>query len=561
MTPSSSLESRRLAIVAAYRDLPKLDQRIIQLFSVIYEPISQSAFLKCLNHVNTQQTGNKLLAIANKLVTIATIRPHIEKLISAKLLIQESKQFLKCDPLLVEIATREAVKEGNFEIFVNSLEDCIPISSGWRSSSRRFSSKAQFIREVRIGIYRKDLKFIHNQFDSYHLYESSSIAPSVEDILLLVCTNPLDSDWLLSLPIEIYGVVLVRQLENGVSTLLPTEDALNCLQQFSLHPPNSSISIELLLTLTEHLILHGRLEEAYQSLTTMPQASRDLAQMNEGWLALLNGDTERAITHYTAALQAYKEVSNKRKTYFYDINGIFFIFALIKEGSASRLREAEGYASFMQTNHWLSRLYTLLLNVIKVQQGNVAAKTKVLSAAILPHPEVHSIETFISALCLYWVDVEKAKATLPPILEPFIQQAEQSGYRWLAMEAAELMSRLKPKTPYATQAKAFRQVNGNIETLINVIQPREIWELCLNALANLSSPPTTTRAAQVEAPQRLIWLLSLQGGECLLQPREQKINAKGTWSKGRPIALKRLRDELSTFDYFTSAGLQSLSTD
>jgi superfamily II DNA or RNA helicase len=556
MTPTPNIEPRRSKIVETYRALPKLEQRIIQLFSVIYEPISQSTFLKCLNHVNTGQTDNKLVAIANKLVTIATIKPHIEKLISAKLLIQEKAQLLKCEPLLVEIATREAIKEGNFEIFVNTLETCISIPLDWTGNVRCFGSRAQLIREVRIGIYRKDFKFILKQFADFHRYSGSSNDFAVENVLLLVCTNPFDSDWLLSLPIEIYGVVLIRQLENGVSNLLPTDDALICLQQFSLHPPNlnipnSSIAIGLLLSLTGHLILQGRLDAAHQSLTTMPPASRDLAQMYEGWLALLNGETDNAIAHYTAALQSYKKATGKRKTYFSDISGIFFILALIKEGSAARLQEAEGYATLMQTNHGLSRLYALLLNVIKVQQGNIAAKTKVLSATIFPHQTVHSIETLFSALCLYWVDVDVAKATLPPILEPFIAQAEQSGYRWLAMEAAELMSRLKPKNPYAAQAEAFRQVNGNIETLVNLIAPKESWELCLNALTNLGSLPTATGTTKVEAPQRLIWLLTLRGGECLLQPREQKINAKGAWGKGRPIALKRLRDELSTFDYLT----------
>ena len=41
-----------------------------------------------------------------------------------------------------------------------------------------------------------------------------------------------------------------------------------------------------------------------------------------------------------------------------------------------------------------------------------------------------------------------------------------------------------------------------------------------------------------------------------MQPKEQKINAKGVWSKGRPIALKRLSQTPGEFDYLTRQDLR-----
>jgi len=43
------------------------------------------------------------------------------------------------------------------------------------------------------------------------------------------------------------------------------------------------------------------------------------------------------------------------------------------------------------------------------------------------------------------------KKRLPKLLEPLYQQALASGYHWLAMETAELLSRLKPRSTYDTQ--------------------------------------------------------------------------------------------------------------
>jgi superoxide dismutase len=55
------------------------------------------------------------------------------------------------------------------------------------------------------------------------------------------------------------------------------------------------------------------------------------------------------------------------------------------------------------------------------------------------------------------VDVDKAKKRLPKLLEPLYQQALGSGYHWLAMETAELLSRLKAHSTYNTQAAVLRE--------------------------------------------------------------------------------------------------------
>lgn len=56
----------------------------------------------------------------------------------------------------------------------------------------------------------------------------------------------------------------------------------------------------------------------------------------------------------------------------------------------------------------------------------------------------HSLEVLLCALCLYWVDAEVAKTRLPMVLEPFLQQAEESNYDWLAMESASCYHGLNP---------------------------------------------------------------------------------------------------------------------
>jgi hypothetical protein len=96
------IEKLRKQIVQRYRALPELEQRIVQLFSVIYSPINRATFLECINQTSLRNTDRKAFLST-------TLRPSLESLIQAGILIQDKSQRLQCHPLLGEIATRDAI--------------------------------------------------------------------------------------------------------------------------------------------------------------------------------------------------------------------------------------------------------------------------------------------------------------------------------------------------------------------------------------------------------------------------------------------------------------------
>jgi superfamily II DNA or RNA helicase/tetratricopeptide (TPR) repeat protein len=552
MTNAVNIDKMREQIVQRYRALPELRQRIVQLLSVIYSPISRVTFLECLNQANIRNADRKAFITA-------TLRPHLDALIEVGVVIQEKNQGPQCHPLLCEIATRDAIASKTFEAIVKAIETCLPIRQRWDKGPRIFTDETQFVREVRIGLYRKNLKWVEQLAEDYQRYSFAFHKIGLDQILVLIGGNPFDADWLLSMPPQVYATTLVSMLENGLMNLLPVEPALNCLQTLCNVPADDLDSPMFPLLLTEQLLYRGRLEDAQQSLTKVPTGYRDQAHLFEGQLALLQGNHDEAIAHYTHALKSFRKASGKRKAYFDTFSGVLLVLALIKNGSAARLQEAEEYTTLIskQPNHWLGSVHRMLGNVIKVQQGHLAAKKIITNTSIAPYQGGSSITTLLSAMCLYWVDLDLARKHLPALIEPLYEKAEASGYRWLAMEAAELLSRLRPRGPHRAQAAAFRQVNGNLETLVDIIQPRESWEISLNALANLGgSSSALGGSSKPETPQRLIWLVTFASNYCGIQPREQKITAKGAWTKGRPVSLKRLHDELSNFDYLTPHDLK-----
>jgi len=324
------------------------------------------------------------------------------------------------------------------------------------------------------------------------------------------------------------------------------------------YEPGRYSSDYLHLILTEQFLLRGDIEEAQDSLERISEEYQNNAAIYLGWLSFVRGENEQAIKYYQDALKAIRKATGKRQIYFNTIGGLFFVLALLKDGSMERLREAEEYATLIsrQTDHCLNFTYARLKMVLQVQQGDITQKELILSAHISSVEEENSLQTLFCSLCLYWMDADSAKKRLPNLLEPLYRRSLASGHHWLAMETAELLSRLKPSSNYQQQAKALRE-DSNIQTIVDIIQPQEAWEMCLNALANIQKEPQTPGKAESEL--RLAWFITFYPGKCVLQPKEQKVNAKGEWSKGRPIALKRLSSGLAEFDYVTPQDMRVCS--
>ncbi|MCG9892230.1 MAG: DEAD/DEAH box helicase [Thermosynechococcaceae cyanobacterium MS004] len=539
-----NIDALRAELTEKYQKLQPLEQKIIQLFSVIYEPISRTNFVDCFNVLGIRDKNKNAF-------TAATLKPYIDKLINQSLLLQERTQGPQCHPLFVEIATRDALKTGTFEALVKAVETKHPVTQSWRNGPRRFTSERQFLREVRIGLYGQDIEYIEQQFEDYYKYGFPTEKITLSEVFLNVCNNPFDADWFQTLIPPLFESAIASILQSASCTLFPAEEAFELIQERSAQK-NCSDFMHILLI--EQCLMRGQLKLAEESLTRISAETQDLAGAFKGWLRVLQGQYTEAIQHYAIALKALRKLSGKRKAFFDDSSGLFYILALLKQGSPENLREAEEYATLVskQPEHWLSYPYTLLKNVLQVQQGNLAIKDTLLKSD-LPVLEVSdSLEVLICALCLYWVDLEVAKVRLPKILDELYQQAEAANYHWITMEAAELLSRLRPRGGYGKRAAELSQAE-EIMPLATLIQPKEPWELCLNALAGLQSTP---QAAPTGGALRLVWSIGLMGEYWEIQPREQKMGAKGAWSKGRNIALKRLSQTPGDFSYLTPQDLR-----
>jgi hypothetical protein len=167
-----------------YNQQSDLDRYILRLCSVIYGPVSRNNLLACLNRALPKST---------KAFSASSLKTHIDHLSSINLLISNNLGP-QCRPIIVEIATREAIEEREFDRFVLAIQQTLPVRTGYRGG-RQFANRSELIREVRIGLYKGDTSFVAKQLEDYTNY-SYDRGFSFPDLLNSIFNNPFDARWI-----------------------------------------------------------------------------------------------------------------------------------------------------------------------------------------------------------------------------------------------------------------------------------------------------------------------------------------------------------------------------
>jgi SNF2 family DNA or RNA helicase len=545
------IEKHRQKLVAVYHSLSEVDRSIVQLFSVIYTPITRTLCLDCLLEVDL---------LGNKPWQAATLKPYLDRLLVSDMLVPHAKNAIQINPIIAEIATCEAVAAGKFMTIAQVVAENLPVTQLGYNKQRQFDNRGEFIREFRLGLYLNDLKFINEQFDAYYNSAYSRLSDPIPSTQLWqqVCNNPFDADWFATLDSELAEITWYNVFNYSLEHLTPTDGIFAALESAE-NNQSQPIPEKLKILLIEELLLRGKVGAAKKILDIFPTAWRDRVALLWGWWYFLQGEDRLAIVEYETALKALKKGTGKRKVYFMTAGGLFYILALLRRGEGGDLRAALEYVRIaIGAKSWLSNTYSVLENIIELQLGQANRREIILRCT--PIKTHHSLEILVRALCIHWVDKSASNKQLPQILEQFYSKANESGYQWLAMEAAAMLSQINPTEKFQSfyqKETTKRQQEIGVASIAKLIQPKEPWEISLTALTNLQGKAAEANTVERTGnSQRLAWMIVMYGASSwMLQPREQGINVKGEWGKGRNIALKRLR-ESDEFDYFTPQDLR-----
>ena len=521
-------------LLTRLEQLPQTERQILLAFAVVYEPYGQTSMKDLLTRLLWEdEQGKSLSKIIDKTWRV--------KMLKLELLVNEQNKLI-CHAALVEVLTRQAVKTGQYEA----------IRAAHRGLNNTYKSpfyqpnNLEKIQALRDALYQGDdtqvIELILN--DSQNKSYSSA---GLQGQLVQFCCTPFDDDWFASLTENIQYMVLSYLVQNGVfnkSSIWPDYLLKNSQQKNFTAVGFNHLTAELLL-------VRGELQAAHTLL--LPAASWQDERLLS-WYHFLVGDFAACVVHGDTALKMKRKLTRKRNESLSGLSGWFYILALYKTNSS----DLEKTISLFQRNEingvWEAG-YPLLGSLMAQLNGGQNLMATHVPDHLVQAPEL----MLLLCLCWQWLE-EKVPYELLASLAMATQYADQANFTWVAAESADLLRRYDFHDNEALQDIQTRLLDQDDipwVPLFNFIQPVPKWQLALEALQSFGrGAESVVETTKKGNKARLAWWLESHYGQHSLTPKEQKLTAKGGWSKGRPVSLKRLHKEQESFDYLTAADKQ-----
>jgi SNF2 family DNA or RNA helicase len=314
------------------------------------------------------------------------------------------------------------------------------------------------------------------------------------------------------------------------------------------HVAQGHASMNLRVALINHLILCGRLDAAGDLLHDLDESALLTFRST---LLLLRGDTNEALAGFDKALKQLRRETGKRKAVFEGISGHLYVTALLKSSDTKHAKALDSYLdSATRAVHSHDTVVYQQLSMLRQIRGGT------VDADVLPSRNWETLPqpVMFRALLHWWLGLPQLQERRA-FLEQQMDTAEAAGFDFVAAQIGAVLGGLGgPGTTSAEQrAIALRQRHRFVDMAL-WFEREQPWERQLNALINLQPAVNV----EVVKESRLAWLLGWDEhlGVRALEPREQKRDAQGGWSRGRSLSLKRLAEEAAELDFLTAQDLQ-----
>ena len=347
------------------------------------------------------------------------------------------------------------------------------------------------------------------------------------------------------------GLEVFGQLDEGVRWLL-LEDHLRLINR-RLGPATASyawakreLAISPCAELGRQVMLQALWRGEWQALEEYGAQGYPLA--TRCVQSLMRGQVAETLQQLRAWLTEQRRQTKKRKIDLPPLLNALYCLALIGENDSQHHAALKQALALGEKQNY-GKAYSALLELFEQLQGN-KPELKYLRSATL-----NGLDGLLMALALYWLDAPLAREPgWRTMLEDYRAVLDQQGYAWLAAEFDALI---------AAQFGAPRQLpdlhrDAGLAPLLSLHQRQAAWQHALSALSQLK-PASDAASSPGRQTTRLAWLLNFHGYPNQLEPREQKLGPKGQWSKGRPVALKRLMEEGDRLAFLCEQDRQAIS--
>lgn len=511
-----SPEDRHYAVTAGMASLDDAHRDVLQLCALIWVPASRSQLLECLELAGCHAPDG-LPWLADTLGTA------VELLLAAGLL-SVSGARISCPMGVAEPAARLCMRGGRSPRMIDAVRKVFRVADHRYGHAVRSFNEG--IRDLRLCLHAGQYADFQRQIQALQGYFSAEW--KVRHPYLTLFDTPFDAAWHSLLPPDLAAQAAATVLAVRANRLEPATDALAWLIERGRSVAEEQVNWYATV-IAEHLVLLGRMDEAEA------WALRQRGHGLRGLISLLRGDYAASLASFELFLQDARKLPQARRTQTGGLVGVASVVALIGSGDPVRLEvAAQQIAQVMRLGSGWVPVYAALGYAARAALA--VTETPEAPSAEGDSTERDPLASLFLALCAWWLDPDRLEQHTER-LQRLLERAERGGYRWIAAECTDLLRRLAVAAQ-VEQAELRHQTIGT-RPLAEAIRRQSSWERGLGALAKLAAEMIVPAAKPQLA--RLVWMLTFDAAtrNCTLEPREQKRDANGHWTRGRQLSLRR----------------------
>lgn len=361
--------------------------------------------------------------------------------------------------------------------------------------------------------------------------------------------------------------------ENGLRYLIATFQSTSVFAKTcaSCSPDNTAL---LPITAFAH-VLRGELSEATGLLakvfanTSVGKAVLVEAYSTQALIHTVSGNNEAALETVEKTLEAEK--FGTRKKLIYPVNTAFSLAVLaLPRGNTQEANQL--FESLLNARKKL-KIDSYFTDLFDFAQQARLPKTWMRSFYLPGPPSLGSVLYTIASRWHKDYHIPPENQQSNSRIEHLLYITSVSGYAWLATELQAVLeamhdeySQLHDYTQKQINQLSAKQRHEKLNTksLLTLVKTEAVWEFHLRHLEQLAPKNTSPEKAvktQTTSTRRLKWILdSVSPYKVSATPIEQVIGKNGSWSAGRRVALKRLKEDAGELQHLLEQDTKAAAT-
>lgn len=514
-------------MIAAFREtwtsLTSTERDVVTALSVVYEEKSVLDLSRLLNKIGLAPPPGE------SRFSHAGTEALVHKLHELSLIVRHDERHWRINPDVSETIMRRATLRPDFQFLLNEIRRELPYKTYWQPAS-----PFALMREIRIAFYlQNEANFDRLQSEAVTFYPDQERAGFFIDPLF-GAFNPRWVDTLL----PVWQEISVRKaFRRAIMTLSPLDPVVEFLEQYEqIREPQSGPLRELLC---EAFILQG----AWSRLQLWADLETEDWRKAAMQLAchVLRDEDQAASEQIDSVRKGYRQVFAGQ--YPAHAAGYLYLLSVLRSLGVKSTDAIGQYLEKIEPaeNLRFGGVYLVLRALFAYLRNDEAARQ--LAEEALVKTERNAFTLTFEALYRMWTDSSTTPATPEYLaeLDALRDRAQESGYRWMEMELCRVLA---GQHPQGEAREAFAQRAADLSDKLRIISladamPRiEPWERSLEVLATLGVPDQKA-SKRSKKTSRFVWFVDFEARD--LEPREQTLGKNGSWSKGRKVALKRVK--------------------